>query len=96
MKQKPAPSQTKMWGGSCSCFTHSQKGEKSEHMAKITISARVEPELKAKLEYISKGSGFSLADHIKAALALYINGFEKNHGNIPQKEVDRRAKEIRT
>ena len=68
---------------------------KEDTMAKITIAARVEPELKAKLEYISNGSGFSLADHIKAALALYINGFEKKHGNIPKDIVERRAEEIR-
>ena len=64
-------------------------------MAKITISARVEPELKAKLEYIAKGSGFSLADHIKNALAQYIERFESEKEDIPQSVVDRRAEAIR-
>lgn len=65
-------------------------------MEKTTISTRVEPELKAMLEYIARGSGFSLADHIKAALGSYIRTWQQENGAIPQEFITRRAAEIRS
>ena len=64
-------------------------------MAKITLSTKVEPELKAKLEYIANGSGFSVSEHVKAALGVYILKYEKEGGDIPQAVIDRRAAELR-
>jgi predicted transcriptional regulator len=63
-------------------------------MPKITMSIRTEPELKAKLEYMIKGSEFSLADAIKTALFQYIEKYEKENGKIPQNIVESRTAEI--
>ena len=64
-------------------------------MAKTTtISIRVEPELKAILEIIAAGSGFSVADTVKAALRDYIKRYEDERGVIPQRKITRRAAEI--
>lgn len=63
-------------------------------MAKITMSIRTEPELKAKLEYIIKGSGMSLSDVIKTALFRYCYQYEKEKGEIPQDYIDSRTAEI--
>ena len=63
-------------------------------MTKITMSIRTEPELKAKLEHITKGSGMSLSDAIKLALFRYVDDYEKERGRIPQEEIDPRAAEL--
>lgn len=63
-------------------------------MSKVTISIRVEPELKAILEIIAEGSGFSVADTIRTVLGQYITQYEDARGIIPQSEIDRRAAEI--
>ena len=63
-------------------------------MSKVTISIRVEPELKAILEIMAEGSGFSVADTIRAALGRYITRYEDARGVIPQSEIDRRAAKI--
>lgn len=63
-------------------------------MPKITMSIRTEPELKAKLEYMTKGSGFSLSDTIKAALFQYVEDWEKKNGKIPPHIVEARAAEL--
>ena len=58
------------------------------------MSIRTEPELKAKLEFMIKGSGLSLADAIKIALFQYVEKYEKENGKFPQDEIDHRAAEI--
>ena len=63
-------------------------------MAKITMSIRTEPELKAKLEYIIKGSGMSLSDVIKTALFEYCYRYEQEKGDIPMDYIERRTAEI--
>lgn len=63
-------------------------------MPKITMSIRTEPELKAKLEFMIKGSGLSLADAIKTALFQYVETYEKENGKIPPDIVEKRAIEI--
>lgn len=61
---------------------------------KITMSIKTEPELKAKLEYIIKGSGMSLSDVIKTALFQYCDRYEMAKGEIPRDYIDNRAAEI--
>lgn len=63
-------------------------------MPKITMSIRTEPELKAKLEYIVKGSGMSISDAIKTALFQYCNQYEQENGKIPKDYITSRAAEI--
>ena len=63
-------------------------------MPKITMSIRTEPELKAKLEYIIRGSGMSLSDVIKAALFQYCDTYEKEKGEIPMDYITNRTAEI--
>ncbi len=63
-------------------------------MPKITMSIRTEPELKAKLEYIIRGSGMSLADCIKRALFQFIESWERENGKIPADYTEQRAAEL--
>ena len=60
-------------------------------MARIAMSVKAEPELKAKLEYIIKGTGMSLSDVIKAALFQYCDRYEQEKGKIPQDYIESRA-----
>lgn len=45
----------------------------------VTISVRVDPEIKEKLVSMANSSGFRVADHIKAALAFYIRRFDRKN-----------------
>ncbi len=63
-------------------------------MARIAMSVKTEPELKAKLEYIIKGTGMSLSDAIKAALFEFCDRYEQEKGEIPQDYIESRAAAI--
>ena len=63
-------------------------------MARIAMSVKTEPELKAKLEYIIKGTGMSLSDAIKTALFEFCDRYEQKNGQIPQDYIESRAADI--
>ena len=63
-------------------------------MARIAMSVKAEPELKAKLEYIVKGTGMSLSDVIKTAIFQYCDRYEQEKGEIPQDYIESRAAAI--
>ena len=63
-------------------------------MARIAMSVKTEPELKAKLEYIIKGTGMSLSDVIKTAIFQYCDRYEQEKGEIPQDYIESRAAAI--
>ena len=63
-------------------------------MAKITMSIKTEPELRAKLEYIIKGTGMSLSDAIKAALFQFCDIYEREKGEIPMDYIESRAADL--
>lgn len=58
------------------------------------MSIRTEAELKAKLEYIIKGSGMSLSDAIKTALFEYCDRYENKNGKIPTDFITSRTADI--
>ena len=62
---------------------------------KTRISFRLEPELKARAEYVGHRTGLAMSDVMTFALARYIDEFVRLHGPIPQEYIDRRAAEIR-
>ena len=63
-------------------------------MARIAMSVKTEPQLKAKLEYIIKGTGMSLSDVIKTAIFQYCDRYEQEKGEIPQDYIESRAAAI--
>ena len=57
-------------------------------MAKVPVNAKIEAEMKAKLELIAKNSSLSYADVVRIALFELIQKYEKTNGKISTEEIN--------
>ena len=57
-------------------------------MAKVPVNAKIEMQMKAKLEIIGRKNSLSYADVVRMALFEYIGKFEKTNGKIAPEEVN--------
>ena len=57
-------------------------------MAKVPVNAKIETQMKAKLEIIGRKNCLSYADVVRMALCEYIAKFEKTNGRIAPEEVN--------
>lgn len=57
-------------------------------MAKVPVNAKIEAQMKAKLEIIGRRNCLSYADVVRMALCEYIGKFEKTNGKIAPEEVN--------
>jgi hypothetical protein len=57
-------------------------------MAKVPVNAKIESQMKAKLEIIGTKNSLSYADVVRMALCEYIGKFEKTNGKIAPWEVN--------
>ena len=57
-------------------------------MAKVPVNAKIESQMKAKLEIIGRKNSLSYADTVRMALCEYIGKFEKTNGKIAPEEIN--------
>lgn len=60
--------------------------DKGRIMAKVPVNAKIETQMKAKLEIIGRKNSLSYADVVRMALCEYIGKFEKANGNSIRKK----------
>lgn len=61
---------------------------RGDNVAKVPVNAKIETEMKAKLEIIAKNSSLSYADVVRMALFEYIQKYEKANGKISAEEIN--------
>ena len=62
-------------------------------MSKINLTIRVEPRLRARLDYVAERIGANEADTVRIAIIDYIRRWESDNKPIPKEDTDRRIKE---
>lgn len=62
-------------------------------MPKINLTIRVEPELRARLDYVAERIGANEAEAVRVALIDYIARWEAANERIPKEDTDHRAAE---
>ena len=61
---------------------------RGDSVAKVPINAKIETEMKAKMEIIAKNSSLSYADIVRMALFEHIQKYEKANGKISTEEIN--------
>lgn len=63
-------------------------------MSKINLTIRVEPRLRARLDYVAARIGSSTPEVSRIALIEYVANWEAANRTIPEDDLDRRVKDI--